>query len=183
MELGATVCRKHDPDCAHCPVREACLARASGETALYPEVRVRATRTTMHHHVLVCIRRTTSVSAPEVLLVQRPEKGLWARMWQPPSLESKKELMSGTVTSRFALRREPLDLQRIEHRTTHRDIIFHVTRPDVARMTEFSEADLLTALGSPVSRWHLADRLDELGLSNPHRRMIDVAVSESTDQS
>ena len=183
MELGATVCRKHDPDCAHCPVREACLGHASGKPASYPEVRVRATRTTIHHHVLVCFRTTTSAGAPEVLLVQRPEKGLWARMWQPPSLESKKKLARRTVRSRFGLSRDPLELQRIEHRTTHRDIIFHVTRPDAFLMTAFSETDLLTAVGSPASRWHPADRLDELGLSNPHRRMIDFAVSEGTDQS
>jgi hypothetical protein len=50
-------------------------------------------------------------------------------------------------------------------------------------MTAFSETDLLTGVGSPASRWHPADRLDELGLSNPHRRMIDFAVSEGTDQS
>ena len=88
-------------------------------------------------------------------------------MWQPPSLESKKKLACRTVTSRFGLASDPLDLQRIEHRTTHRDIIFHVTRPDVARMKTFSEADLMLALGSPESRWHRADRLDELGLSKP----------------
>jgi hypothetical protein len=104
-------------------------------------------------------------------------------MWQPPSLESKKKLTSRNVTSRFGLSRDPLELQRIEHRTTHRDIIFHVTRPEAVLMTAFSETDLLTGVGSPASRWHPADRLDELGLSNPHRRMIDFAVSEGTDQS
>lgn len=178
MELGATVCRKHDPDCPNCPLRDSCLGRASGEPTRYPEVRVRAKRTILHHHALLCLRAPESPGSSEILLVQRPEKGLWARMWQPTSLESKKELAPDAVLSRFSLQNEPIDLQRFEHRTTHRDIIFHVHRPSFDVVDEQFVRSLLETLGSPPFRWHPVDRLDELGLSNPHRRMIDAASEQ-----
>ena len=182
MELGATVCRKHDPDCHHCPVRQGCLGHASGEPDRFPEVRTRASRTTIHHHVLVCLRRSDSEDGFEVLLVQRPEKGLWARMWEPPSIESAKEMAPDALTSGFGLSHEPVGIQRFEHRTTHRDIMFHVNRPEAPFETDFPEDDLLRALGSPSHRWHQVDRLDELGLSNPHRRIIGVAISKQFDE-
>jgi A/G-specific adenine glycosylase len=38
MELGATVCTPRSPSCPRCPLRDRCLARASGEAERYPEV-------------------------------------------------------------------------------------------------------------------------------------------------
>ena len=183
MELGATVCRKHDPQCDRCPVRRGCLGHASGEPARFPEVRMRASRTTIHHHVLVWLRRSAQKHDHEVLLVRRPEKGLWARLWEPPSLESRTRLTAQEVTSGFGLSHEPVGIHRFEHRTSHRDITFHVNRLDVSDQTTLLDADLLRALGSPSHRWHRVDGLDQLGLSNPHRRMIDVTVSKQSSKS
>jgi A/G-specific adenine glycosylase len=180
MELGATVCRKHDPDCEQCPLRTQCRGHASGDPTRFPEVRVRAKRTTVHHHVLLCLRAQKSSKNLEVLLVQRCEKGLWARMWQPPAVESKKELSRKSIISRFALSASPIDMQRVEHRTTHRDIVFHIHRPAEDESESSLDDGCLRVLGSPSFRWHPVDRLDELGISNPHRRMIEAAAFEQT---
>jgi A/G-specific adenine glycosylase len=182
MELGATVCRKHDPDCERCPLRSHCRGHASGEPTRFPEVRVRAKRTTTHHHVLVCLRTPDSSRNLEVLLVQRPEKGLWARMWQPPSLEGEKKMSRRSLTTGFGLPASPVALERVEHRTTHRDIVFHVHRPAEDRSKSTFDDACLSVLGYPRLRWHPVDRLDELGLSNPHRKMIDSAAGEQTSE-
>jgi hypothetical protein len=73
-------------------------------------------------------------------------------------------------------------LERVEHRTTHRDIVFHVHRPAEDRSKSTFDDACLSVLGYPRLRWHPVDRLDELGLSNPHRKMIDSAAGEQTSE-
>ena len=36
MDLGATLCTKHNPDCTHCPLKVDCVARREGKTDTIP---------------------------------------------------------------------------------------------------------------------------------------------------
>ena len=94
MELGAKVCTVHQaPDCAHCPIRRQCQAyaeveehRAAGRdpeggpsVMAYPGKVEKAKRS--EQSVAACVLELRSADAgaePQLLLVQRPEKGLLA---------------------------------------------------------------------------------------------------------
>lgn len=94
MELGAKVCTVHQPpDCAHCPIRRQCLAyaevaaheAAGGAPAdapsvmAYPGKAEKAKRAEQHIAACVLEVQTGQDGAePQLLLVQRPEKGLLA---------------------------------------------------------------------------------------------------------
>jgi A/G-specific adenine glycosylase len=78
MELGALVCTPLAPRCPACPVARHCAARRLG---VQEEIPARAARpeTVRHEEVAVIVRRGT-----RVLLLQRPDEGRWASLWEFP---------------------------------------------------------------------------------------------------
>lgn len=94
MELGAKVCTVHQPPaCAHCPIKRQCQAyaeveghqAAGGDPADAPSVMTypgkveKAKRSEQSVAACVLELRTADTGAePQLLLVQRPEKGLLA---------------------------------------------------------------------------------------------------------
>jgi A/G-specific adenine glycosylase len=78
MEVGALVCTPRSPDCAACPLRRFCAARA---LSLQEEIPAKAAPppTVDVREAAVVVRR-----GPKVLLVQRPSPGRWAGMWEFP---------------------------------------------------------------------------------------------------
>ena len=78
MELGALVCTPAAPRCPDCPLAAHCQARLLG---LQEEIPARPARPAVVPvwEAAVVLRR-----GPEVLLVQRPEGGRWANLWEFP---------------------------------------------------------------------------------------------------
>src|SRR5262245_53672998 len=78
MELGALVCTPTAPRCDECPLRTKCHARRMGLQESIP-YRPAAPQTVDVQEAAIVLRQ-----GPRVLLVQRPERGRWARMWEFP---------------------------------------------------------------------------------------------------
>ena len=164
MELGATVCTKHAPSCGRCPIARHCSAAEFGDVEEYPSPKNPPVRKTVHHHALVVLR---SVGGPEVLLEQRPEPGLWSRMWQPPTEESDDMISPEDLARRWQVSRSAFrKLYDFDHRTSHRDVRFHVHVGAVDSR--------LPGKGS----WHPVTELDQLPIANPHLQMIQRALDE-----
>lgn len=83
MELGALVCRPSTPRCSECPLAQWCQAAADGTASVLPVTNGR-NRVRPVERIAVGI-----VVEDALLLVQRPEKGLLAGMWDLPALEGK----------------------------------------------------------------------------------------------
>jgi A/G-specific adenine glycosylase len=85
MELGALVCTPRAPRCSICPLRLDCLARRRGWQEAIPSPAPDKKSQLVNEAGLV-VRR-----GQKVLLVQRPENGRWAGMWEFPhdSLQGK----------------------------------------------------------------------------------------------
>lgn len=162
MELGATVCTRHEPRCEDCPLRDACLARAEGDPAAIPPPRRAAARKCIHHHSVLITRIGPDSKLEETLLVRRGARGLWSGMWEPPTCESTEILEPGEVSR--GLPATVSGLCRVacfEHRTTHRDVVFHV-----------HVADSGEPLPEVEFRWQPLQELDQVGMSNAHLRML-----------
>ena len=86
MELGATLCGPNRaPECDSCPCREICLAHKRGRAAQLPVKSPKKGRREEDRTVLiVCCEGRYAV-------VQRPEKGLLAGLWQLPDVEGRLE--------------------------------------------------------------------------------------------
>lgn len=170
MELGALVCTPAAPKCLVCPLRDLCLAREQALVDEIPAPKARAKRSRVYHDTVVVWRQTAR--GVEVLLEQRPATGLWAGMWQPPTVESR-EPSNRTATS--LLDDLGIDGAKSAHNGPHRSV-FHATHREVrfrVWVAQFS-AELSVSGGQ---RWVRLQDLGAFGISNAHTQLLRL-VSE-----
>ncbi|MFZ4572914.1 MAG: A/G-specific adenine glycosylase [Phycisphaerales bacterium] len=163
MELGATVCTPRAPRCDDCPLRTHCRARSSGEQELIPPPKARAARTPVLA-VSVVVRNP----AGQVLLERRSTAGMWAGMWQAPTLEraapdaaATRRNMAAELRKSLGLSKPPRFREAFEHTTTHRDVVFAVY-----------ESDGPARLAGPDRVWASPDGFEAYGLSNAQQRVL-----------
>ncbi|WP_136249006.1 A/G-specific adenine glycosylase [Halomonas borealis] len=87
MDLGATLCRRGQPDCGRCPFGDVCLAHAQGEPKRFPESKPKKAIPTRHTTMLLL-----QDGDGRVLLERRPSSGLWGGLWSLPQFDSSLEL-------------------------------------------------------------------------------------------
>jgi A/G-specific adenine glycosylase len=80
MDLGATLCMRSNPDCAHCPVADDCVARLQNRVDELPLPRPRKPLPQREIAVLLIVR------GDEILLERRPPTGIWAGLWSLPEV-------------------------------------------------------------------------------------------------
>jgi A/G-specific adenine glycosylase len=163
MELGALVCTPA-PRCDACPIAEFCAARAAGRQGSIPAPKQPAARKS-----LCCASVIFRDAAGRIAVEQRPARGMWAGLWQAPTLES-----AGKPPTRAPLyawitggarppRGASLPMSRLDsfvHKTTHRDVSFDVwqwTGPAPAKASW---------------RWLTPDRIALLALSSAQMRVL-----------
>jgi len=160
MELGATICTPGVPRCDVCPLARLCRASAHGVAEAIPAPRPRARRRLLYATSVVAIDRKG-----RVLLEERPPTGLWAKMWQCPTVErDDRQASPDELRPRLAVRHiEPVG--RFEFLTTHRAVRFAVYRAWGAR-------------AGSGRKWIDRNELSELGLSSAHARVMACAGVE-----
>jgi A/G-specific adenine glycosylase len=92
MDLGATVCSTRQPACLLCPLASVCVACAAGTPERFP-VKTKRVKRGRRQHALLWLRR-----GEQLLLQQRPEKGVWAGLWSLPEFESAQVLQERVAT-------------------------------------------------------------------------------------
>ncbi|MBU6381820.1 MAG: A/G-specific adenine glycosylase [Proteobacteria bacterium] len=81
MDLGATLCLVRKPRCGDCPVQSMCLAYKQGHPNAYPLAKV-AKSLPLRQWMMLWI-----TDGDKLLLLRRPQQGIWASMWSLPALE------------------------------------------------------------------------------------------------
>jgi A/G-specific adenine glycosylase len=168
MELGATVCTRHNPQCGACPWRDGCGARRAGtvEERPTPRRRGRVAERAFETAVVRVESRGASTISPRFLVRRRPGDGLLGGMWEFPEFKALDALPwpdSGPG------RPHPSDgtpLSEVEHVFSHLRATYRPT---------------LLPLDSPFdlpSGWLWADRdeLAELALPRAQERILALAL-------
>ena len=158
MELGATVCVPGTPRCGECPLREMCVARREGRELDIPRPKARTARKDVHCAVVV-IRRGDGAMVVE----QRGDDGMWAGMWQAPTIERADRPPTATEVGR-AVGVTTKTLERtgtFEFLATHRRMVFDVYWVGVAE-------EYVPRRGEFRGRAAIA----RLGMSSPQRRVV-----------
>jgi A/G-specific adenine glycosylase len=157
MELGATVCLPRGPRCGECPMAGECVARRRGVQDEIPEPKRRAATPTVWAAVLAATDEDGRV------LVERREGGMWAGMWQLPTLEAEART-AGAALRRWAGGPVGRVRLRLEHQTSHRLFVFEIRRVEV-------RGARAAALGTG-RRWARFDEAEALPMSSAQRRIV-----------
>ena len=175
MELGALVCTPSEPRCDECPLRTKCHAHRLGAQASIP-YRSPAPQTVAVQEAAVVLRQGL-----RVLLVQRPDRGRWSRMWEFPH----GEIAAGETHEAAALRllRELTgfdgqlgpELTTIRHGVTHFAITL-VCFEGIYRGGEFRSSFYQQA------RWLEPSELAAHPVSAPQRRLARLLLQTGRQQ-
>lgn len=163
MELGALVCTPKSAKCLYCPLQNSCEANATGQVETLPIKTPKKKPVTVTHTVLAIERRG------KYLFEQRPAKGLWANMWQMPTLEDNPPTpLTSYIEQHFHLVVSgPEPVTTFTHQTTHRTIQFEVYRCKV------NSGRLRPKCGV----WRSFNNLHDLPLAKPQAEVVKILLS------
>jgi A/G-specific adenine glycosylase len=156
MELGGLVCTPRSPTCGACPLSRLCVARREGAAEAIPLAKAAPAKSDLHFGVVV-----VQDGRGRVLLEQRPDAGLWRRMWQAPTVERTDRAVRRAEAARYVglvsgdLRRRGVFVHETSHRTV-RVVVWgaekaRASAPASRRWVDFKEMDSL-AMGSALRR-------------------------------
>src|SRR5690606_37537209 len=170
MELGAVVCTPGRPKCLSCPLKSRCAAFERNEQDEIPARSVKPERPVVHHTAVVV--RAQGVDGDAFHVEQRASKGLWAGLWQAPTLETQRE---ATIEELRAFVAQRLGVAKRSIRAgdlAAREGFTRVTRSSVVR---FAAYDLVRPV-EPSGATRAVARADLLAgeppLAVPHRRIL-----------
>jgi len=162
MDLGATLCTRHAPDCADCPLATECIAHRDGSTARIPAPKPGK----------AIPRREATVLWLEdadgrVLLQRRPSTGVWASLWSLPQHGDTSDAMTWLASE--GLQAPGLaPLADIEHAFSHYRLTLHPLRgPATQNDARVRDND--------AWRWVAREEFARLGLPAPIRRLLEPA--------
>jgi A/G-specific adenine glycosylase len=155
MELGALVCTPRGARCGACPLRAECVAHREGRAESIPAPKAPAERRVLHQASVV-----VRDSRGRTLIEQRGDRGLWARMWQAPTLEGDGEVGADELAETVGLA-EATIRERFTHQTTHRRVEIAVWEGRLGRGRRPRRG-----------RWARRAEIEGLALSNPQRRIL-----------
>ena len=165
MDLGATVCLQRQPLCLLCPVQADCAARLQGRIGDFP-VKTRKLKRGQRSNALLWLQW-----GDRVLLVQRPETGVWAGLFSLPAWDDAEAL--GAAAAGWPGQGEWLPV--IDHALTHFDWTLQPLRWTLpARLSATRVSAIVsgvTAAGGP-GRWFTRDEALAMGLPAPIRKLL-----------
>ena len=154
MDLGAGVCTPKRPQCEVCPVRSDCVAHAQNAVLDYPVKTRRLKRQTQSWWLLLA-----QTEDGAVWLQQRPNTGVWAKLYAVPMFESNDALMANlpsTPAGRW------VHGEVVKHVLTHRDMFLHPVWFLLPKRIALGEG-----------QWASANDWPQLGLPAPIRKLLE----------
>jgi len=139
MDLGAMVCTRSSPRCGECPVKQHCLSFKEKRVAEFPNKAAKKVLPTKAKDYALVIN-----DKREIYLERRPDKGLWAGLWQCPEITE-------------------IKTQAIVHQLKHTFSHYHLQMRFIKKHTH----PTLTS-----GRWFCADSIKTVGLAKPFKTVL-----------
>ncbi len=175
MDLGATICKPKNPDCAHCPIGNLCQARRHDLQNVLP-ITKKVSIIPHRQAVAAVIRNSKNM----LLMVQRPASGLLASLWKLPggfveTGEDMENSLNRNVKEELGISiRSGKHLASVNHTYSHFRVTLHAY-----------ECRLLKGTPKPLGcqNWRWASKADfkKLPLSKIDRMIVRLVESEQSD--
>jgi A/G-specific adenine glycosylase len=161
MDLGATLCVRGKPDCAHCPFAAECVANLAGRQRELPVARPKKTIPTRRTWMLI-LR-----DGPAVLLERRPPTGIWGGLWSLP--EAADEAALAVRAGEFGAANGLARLAPLTHTFTHFKLDIEPRLADY----DMRAPQAARELRDEESAWVPLDELDAYGVPAPVRKLLE----------
>ncbi len=158
MDLGATLCRRGQPDCGNCPLASGCLARQQGIQRELPSPRPRKTLPVRKVHMLLLQDMQQAV-----WLQQRPPSGIWGGLWSFPEFDG-----AAAVHSWLDEKGLPGEVQEhdiVRHTFSH----FHL---DITPCHVRLQNPVFSVMDGDGGLWYNTGQPGALGLPAPVQRLL-----------
>jgi A/G-specific adenine glycosylase len=165
MDLGATVCLPRQPRCDVCPLGATCVARRSGRAAELP-VKSRRLRRGERSNALLWLRHRG-----QVLLVRRPERGVWAGLWSLPEFSD----LDSAWSAAAGWRGKGEALPMIRHVLTHFDWQLQPLRWELPPRIASAQRDAIAS--DLAGRWISDGDALRMSLPAPVRQLLSEAAA------
>ncbi len=166
MDLGATLCTRHQPACGECPLRATCLARATGRTQDLPAPRPRR-KLPLRNKAFLFLRREDGA----IFLQRRPPVGIWGGLWSVPECASPVEAEAWYLAQTGHVPVTMHCLEPVQHTFTH----FRLTMTPV--LIELAAASRV--MEGEDSLWYKHGQTDAPGLPTPVARLLSSLSNNS----
>ncbi|MCB1942898.1 MAG: A/G-specific adenine glycosylase [Candidatus Accumulibacter sp.] len=161
MDLGATVCTRHQPACHACPLRQTCVACREGRQAELPQPRMRA-RLPLRSSRLLLLS-----DGRRVLLERRPPSGIWGGLLSLPELgdESPEALARRHGCRLLGSRTLPPMVHSFSHFRLRIEVV-HGAVDDIGH-----------GVGEAIVEWLPVEQLAAAALPAPIRKLLLAAMA------
>ncbi len=167
MDLGATICTPHTPDCAACPLKRGCAARRLGIQEQLPARQKK--RALPHHQIAVAVIRKGN----KLLIAKRFARALLGGLWEFPGGhqekgESLKQCCRREVREELGIEiAVGTEFAVVEHAYSHLRVTLHAFACEYVRGRP-------QALGCAAWKWVSARELAQYAFPAANRRIIGM---------
>lgn len=167
MDLGATLCTRSKPACERCPLRQRCVAYAEARTDQLPQRKPAKAKPERQIVMLVVVDRD------QVLLMQRPDSGIWGGLLSLPEVDDLGTADEASLPSNPVLQRALAPFGRIascrplpvfSHAFTHFKLYVAPYRVHLQRRADIA--------GQLPYVWYSAERLAQAPLPAPVKKLL-----------
>lgn len=166
MDLGATVCIRRHPCCAHCPIQQQCSAFKQHRQDELPTPKPRKVPPKKAVTSLILIRQN------ELFLKKRPDSGIWGGLWAFPEIHIG-ENIHHYCTQHLGIKiKQIIDLPVVSHQFTHFKL-------DIYPKILFIISDLIPEQNQEI--WISPASALNLAIPAPTRLLIEKYLLSQTD--
>jgi A/G-specific adenine glycosylase len=153
MDLGSLICTRKSPNCTKCPIANECIANINGLQHNLPTPNIKTKKTRKQLFWLIAQSQT------EIWLNKRPEKGIWAGLYQGFEFNSVEEL---NQKAKSFSTENPIFHQSIRHELTHLSLTIELYSLKTSKEQLLSESGFWynfknkpyeIGMPRPLSRW------------------------------
>jgi len=142
MELGSLICTPSKPKCSECPIAEHCLAKEANTIELLPNKSKKTKITKLKLDFFHFLDQNNCT-----LISQRPENGIWAKLYEFPNIESASKKEIKDFPKKISKASEFINTTSFTHVLSHRKIEanFHFIRCEkLLKHNNYAKIDLST---------------------------------------
>lgn len=137
MDLGATLCRRSQPDCEACPLRDHCLAKQSSVQTDYPEKKKKNKLPEKHQYFYLLMNKKG-----ELLMEKRAPTGIWGGLWTPLTCTTDEDSRQFLQQGYGIELGETQKLDVFRHSFSHFHLHIHPVRATVKEYNAIGESNL-----------------------------------------